>query len=48
MICLKCDREDFTLKPDAVIEQVFRAETFKVTAPAMVCNHCGWQALAKG
>jgi len=48
MICLKCESEDFVLKPDAAVEQEFRGETFKVTSPVMECKHCGWQALDEG
>ncbi|MGA2556578.1 MAG: type II TA system antitoxin MqsA family protein [Verrucomicrobiota bacterium] len=47
MICLKCESEDFVLKPDAVVEQEFRGETFKVTSPVMECKQCGWRALAE-
>ncbi len=48
MICLKCESEDFVLKPDAIVEQVFRGETFKVESPVMECMQCGWQALDEG
>lgn len=48
MICLRCNSEEFEHKDNAVIEQEFRGETFKVKAPAMVCAKCGWQALAEG
>jgi len=48
MICLKCENEDFVLKPDAVVEQEFRGEIFHVVSPVMECKHCGWQALAEG
>jgi len=48
MICLKCENEDFVLKPDAEVEQEFRGETFNVVSPVMVCKHCGWRTLAEG
>jgi putative zinc finger/helix-turn-helix YgiT family protein len=48
MICLKCDNEDFALKPDAEVEQEFRGETFKIVSPVMECKHCGWRVLAEG
>jgi putative zinc finger/helix-turn-helix YgiT family protein len=46
MICLKCDHEEFVLKPDAVLEQEFRGETFNVVSPVLECAHCGWLTLA--
>jgi putative zinc finger/helix-turn-helix YgiT family protein len=48
MICLKCKNEDFLLRPDAVVEQEFRGETFNVVSPVVECEHCGWRALAEG
>ena len=48
MICLKCENEDFVLRPDAVVEQEFRGNTVIVMSPVMECKHCGWQALAEG
>jgi len=48
MICLKCENEEFVLKPDAVVEQEFRGETFNVVSPVMECTQCGWQSLAEG
>jgi len=48
MICLKCDSEDFVLDSDAIVEQDFRGEKIQVRAQVMVCQHCGWQALAEG
>ena len=48
MICLKCESDDFELKPAAVVEQEFRGETFHVQTPLMECRHCHWQTLADG
>jgi putative zinc finger/helix-turn-helix YgiT family protein len=48
MICLKCENEDFVLRPDAAVEQKFRGETFNIRSPVMECKHCGWRVLAEG
>ncbi len=42
MICLRCEREEFKLKPQAVIEQQYKGEMLKVATPAMECAACGW------
>jgi putative zinc finger/helix-turn-helix YgiT family protein len=46
MICLRCNSEEFDVKPDTEMEQEFRGEMIKVTAPAMECVKCGWRTLA--
>ncbi|SRR6266542_3963917 len=48
MICVQCENEEFVLKPEAELEQVFRDETLKVIAPVMVCKKCGWITLGPG
>lgn len=48
MICLKCDSEEFVLKRDARVEQVFRGENFHVPASVMACKNCNWYFLADG
>lgn len=48
MICLLCDNEEFAVKLNAEIEQVFRGKSFKVITPAMVCIQCGWVTLGSG
>lgn len=48
LICLRCNREDFVIKPDAIFEQVFKGETLKVESPGMICQHCGYVALGAG
>ena len=48
MLCLKCNSEEFVLRNDLKIEQVFRGETFEVESPLMVCKLCGWQAFGPG
>jgi putative zinc finger/helix-turn-helix YgiT family protein len=45
MLCLRCKNEEFLLKDDAVIEQEFRKEAFKIQTPAMECTKCGWTTL---
>lgn len=45
MICFSCDNEEFSLKPDALIEQEFKGEVFKVETPAFACTKCGWLTL---
>jgi putative zinc finger/helix-turn-helix YgiT family protein len=42
MICLRCDSEDFAETPNAVIEQEFRGELFRVESAAQTCTMCGW------
>ena len=42
MICLQCDNEVFLPKQDAVIEQEFRGEAFRIQMPALACAKCGW------
>jgi putative zinc finger/helix-turn-helix YgiT family protein len=42
MICLQCDNEEFLPKQDAVIEQEFRGEAFRIQMPALACAKCGW------
>lgn len=42
LICLRCNREDCVIKPDAIFEQVFKGETLKVESPGMICQHCGY------
>jgi putative zinc finger/helix-turn-helix YgiT family protein len=45
MICLQCDNEEFLPKQDAVIEQEFRGEAFRIQMPALACAKCGWIAV---
>ena len=45
MICLQCDNEEFLPKQDAVIEQEFRGEAFRIQVPALACAKCGWIAV---
>lgn len=45
MICLQCDNEEFLPKQDAVIEQEFRDEAFRIQMPALACAKCGWIAV---
>ncbi len=42
MICIQCENEQFTEKPDAVIEQEFKGEVVKVKMVASACTKCGW------
>jgi putative zinc finger/helix-turn-helix YgiT family protein len=42
MICLRCDNDQFLPKRDAVIEQEFRGETFRIQTPALACSKCEW------
>jgi len=42
MICLRCDNEEFLPKRDAVIEQEFRGDTFRIQMAAFACSKCGW------
>ena len=48
MICLRCNNEEFAVKPDAELEQEFRGETMKVVTPAMACTNCGWITIGPG
>jgi putative zinc finger/helix-turn-helix YgiT family protein/prevent-host-death family protein len=48
MFCTRCGSEEFTPKPDAVLEQEFKGEALKVASPAMACTKCGSLALADG
>lgn len=41
MLCLKCKNDQFVEK-HVDVQQTFRGEDFTVSAPAMVCNECGW------
>ena len=45
LFCTRCGSEEFSPKPDAVLEQEFKGETFNVTSPAMACTKCGELAL---
>jgi putative zinc finger/helix-turn-helix YgiT family protein len=45
LFCTRCGSEEFAPKPDAVLEQEFKGETFNVTTPAMACAKCGELAL---
>jgi len=45
LICLRCNSEEFTPKPDAVFEQIFKGKTLKVPSPGMACQYCGYVAL---
>jgi putative zinc finger/helix-turn-helix YgiT family protein len=48
MICIKCENEVFAGKPNAIIEQEFRGETFKVRMTASACTKCGWTTITLG
>ena len=48
MICVRCENEDFVLKPDTTLQQEFRGEALKVVAPAMACAKCGWVTFGPG
>ncbi len=45
MICLRCDSEEFALKPNAIIEQEFKRVVLQVESPAYACVKCGWLTL---
>lgn len=45
MICLKCDNEEFRLKPQGRVMQEYRHEEMWVITPVMECTKCGWVAL---
>jgi predicted small metal-binding protein len=43
---MRCNSEEFKRNENALVEQEFRGELFKLKAPVMECTKCGWQALA--
>ena len=45
MICLKCDNEEFRLKPNARVLQEYRHESMWINTPVMECTKCGWEGL---
>jgi putative zinc finger/helix-turn-helix YgiT family protein len=46
LICLRCDNDEFVSKPDSIVEQEFRGETFKIKTPMSACSRCGWTTAA--